>query len=394
MAPFWFGVLAMAAYMLAVWPILDAHSWNSSFFIIAGDKYVDRHEVAAKIFVRSASEGYDGQFFYRMAVAPFSFQPVAGGIVFDAPAYRSQRFFYPLIAWVASLGQPGSAATAMFLVNLAGIGVVAGSALALVRRLGLPDLTALCIALWPGLLVTLTHDTSEIVAAACLLTALLCRVRRQWAPYLLSGIAATLTRETTAPALAGLAMWDGVSALRGGGWRPAVLGALVLMPVLAWHEALPALWHAAQDEGVLAHDFGPPLIGLVRALSEHWTSMIDTPADGTHDVLAQTSLAAMAVLYAFVVLALIAWPSVIAGGGATGAMAAAFLPGALLLLFLREGDGPFATPTEFCRAFAEFWMLGCLVIAAGRKRAPIALAVVMATIVLMFERVSFGLSAL
>ena len=319
--------------------------------MVAGDTFVDRSALAAKIVVRTASTGYDGQFFYRMAVAPFSFEPVANGIHFDVPAYRSQRFFYPLLAWIASLGRPGGAATALFLINLAGTGAIAGTALALVRRLGLPDLTALCMALWPGLLATLTHDTSEIVAAAFMLAALLCRSQGSWAAYFVFGVAATLTRETTVPVFAGLFASDAVSAWRGGAWRPAVCSALLMLPIVAWHEALPALWHLTESEGVMAHNFGPPLIGLIRTLGEHWVDMIQILPTGPNRLLASTSFAAMVVLYAFVLLALLRWPSVISGGGDTGAVAAALLPVALLLLFLREGDGPFATPTEFCRAF-------------------------------------------
>lgn len=203
--PLAFALLIAAAYVALLLPILLHDSRDLSFFVIAGDYFVDPH---TPILVRPNSFGYDGQFFYRLAVAPFSFDNPAAGIRFDVPVYRSQRFLYPLLAWLASTAQPAAAPAALVATNIAAIALLAGAALTLVRRLALPDATAWAIVAWPGLLVSLTHDTAEIVTVAFLLAALAARAHDRIKLFVLFGIAATLTRETAAPVFAGLFLWD------------------------------------------------------------------------------------------------------------------------------------------------------------------------------------------
>jgi hypothetical protein len=50
--------------------------------------------------------GYDGQFFYRLALEPFSTAERVDGIAFDAPAYRQQRIGYPLLAFLTTALTP------------------------------------------------------------------------------------------------------------------------------------------------------------------------------------------------------------------------------------------------------------------------------------------------
>ena len=296
LTPTSFAALAAAAYLLLTLPILFLGSRDLSFFVIAGDFFVDPHALLARIYVRPGSYGYDGQFFYRLAVAPFSLADTAGGIRFDVPVYRSQRFLYPLLAWVVSAGQPGAAAAALFAINLAGIGGIAAAALSLVRRLALPDATAWAIVAWPGLLVTLTHDTAEIVAVAFLLSAM--AVRDRLPLYILLGAAATLARETTAPVFAGLFLYDALALRRGGSWRLLLADGLAVVPLLAVHAVMPILWHQTTSEGVLAHDFGWPLLGLGRALVEKVTELTASVSGHNRRSLAALNLGALVLLLA------------------------------------------------------------------------------------------------
>ncbi len=388
LTPTSFAALAAAAYLLLTLPILVQGSRDLSFFVIAGDFFVDPHALLAPIYVRPGSYGYDGQFFYRLAVAPFSLADTAAGIRFDVPVYRSQRFLYPLLAWIVSAGQPGAAAAALFAINLAGIGGIAAAALSLVRRLALPDATAWAIVAWPGLLVTLTHDTAEIVAVAFLLSAM--AVRDRLPLYILFGAAATLTRETTAPVFAGLFLYDLLALRRGGSWRLALADGLAVVPLLAVHAVMPILWHQTTSEGVVAHDFGWPLLGLGRALVEKVTALAASVSGHNRRSLAMLNLGALVLL--FVVAGRAAAAAYRARRGATAWIAAAWLPPALLMAGLREGDGAFVTPFEYCRAFSEFWPLSCLVIAAGSpaRRAPILLAAAMAASGIAFTYAAFG----
>ena len=385
MKPLTFAALIALIYLALTLPILLHASQDLSVFIIAGDYFVDPH---APILVRPHSFGYDGQFFYRLAVAPFSFTNPAAGIRFDVPVYRSQRFLYPLLAWLASAAQPGAAPAALFAVNIAAIALLAGAALSLVRRLALPDATAFAIVAWPGLLVSLTHDTAEIVTVAFLLSALAARAHRRLALYILCGIAATLTRETAAPVFAGLFLYDLVALRRGGSWRLLLADIATVLPLLADHAIMPILWHQTASEGVLSHDFGWLLLGLARALAEKITAL----TSANHSRADALNLVALVLLFLLAARAIIAAWS--ARRGQNAWIAAAWLPTALLMAGLSEGDGAFVTPFEYCRVFSEFWPLSCLVIAAGSpaRRAPIVLAASLAATVLAFTYGAFGIA--
>src|SRR5581483_2374315 len=117
----------------------------------------------------------DSQFYYRLALAPLDGRDPLYGVTMDDPAYRTQRIAYPLLAWAASFGHP--------------------------------RLVPFAIALWPGFLVTLTHDTTEIVFAAFMLAALdQYFAGRLWL-FAILGAVATLVRETGELILGGLFLY-------------------------------------------------------------------------------------------------------------------------------------------------------------------------------------------
>ena len=59
------------------------------------------HDFGGELTVYEGSSGYDGAFVYRLALDPFTEQPVAHGITLDNPSYRQQRIVLPLVAWLA-----------------------------------------------------------------------------------------------------------------------------------------------------------------------------------------------------------------------------------------------------------------------------------------------------
>lgn len=195
--PLAFGLMVILGYGLATLPILLRHGFDPSAFIIAGDHYVDATRLVSPIIVQDDSNGYDGEFYYRLALSPFDTQKVAFGIRFDSAPHRMQRIFYPLLVWAITFGQAAAVPAAMYLLNLAGLAAIAVFATRLTARLRLPFMTPLAIMLWPGFIITLTHDTTEIVAAAFLLGALELYFAGRLIAYCMLGGLATLTREST-----------------------------------------------------------------------------------------------------------------------------------------------------------------------------------------------------
>ncbi len=67
--------------------------------------------------------GYDGQFFYRLALNPLNFHHTAYGITMDRP-YRFMRIGYPALTWLVSAGQHSLVPVMLVVVNIAAIGAL------------------------------------------------------------------------------------------------------------------------------------------------------------------------------------------------------------------------------------------------------------------------------
>jgi hypothetical protein len=371
--PLFAGVVTLvyAALALAA-PLM--RNLDASAFILAGDRFVDAAAAPAPLSVKRDADGYDGQFYYRVALRPWSFAAEFDGVRFDDPAYRMQRIVYPALAWAASLGRPALVPIALFCVNLVGVGAVAALAALLCTAAGIPSSAAVAIVMWPGFIVTLTHDTTEIVATAFLLAALLARARRRPAAYGALAAAAMLARETTSPLFVGMLLCDAWAALARKDRAWAAAGALAVLPMLAWHETLRHIWQGASGGSGLMN-LGLPFAGALRALirvAAHGKPLGPTPAKdlAMRGIVLSITAAIVAVGVLAVSRLRVAlrrpglWPPLAVGWCLTAA-----------LMSLLTADGPWIDVTAFTRAFTEFYVVGCLVVAGGgwRTSRPVAL---------------------
>lgn len=161
--------------------------------------------------------GYDGQFFYFIAL-----DPAHAAAYMDWPAYRYSRIFYPMLARLVAIGQPGAIPLALIGVNWLALGGGTLAVAAWLKRHGCSPWLALLYGCSTGLFIALQGDLTEplaygLVALAIYLFDFGGRRRVLW-----SGIAfalAILTRESTAvfAALYGLALLLGGSAQVGSG---------------------------------------------------------------------------------------------------------------------------------------------------------------------------------
>jgi hypothetical protein len=346
-----FAVAICALYVAAILPALQRHSFDVSAFVVAGDKYVNASQLPGPVYVRANSSGYDGQFYYRLALAPLDGRDPLYGVTMDDPAYRTQRIAYPLLAWAASFGHPRLVPLALVVVNLIGIAAVALFAVRLTRRLALPPLVPFAIALWPGFLVTLTHDTTEIVFAAFMLAALdQYFAGRLWL-FAILGAVATLARETGELILGGLFLYELVVCRQ---WKRAAICALALLLFVAWREAQIELL-GVRNLGTGAGVVTWPLAGVAGAL----TSMV------AGDYVTVPGFKG-AVIRGFAVvsaLSLVAFCALVVSRISTGtkALAAAWLP-ILALMSILSAEGPWVEPIAFLRTFTECWIVGCLLL--------------------------------
>ena len=139
--------------------------------------------------------GYDGQFYYRLAVNPFQLDGLTRGIRIDSPI-RLQRIGYPAVTWLLSGGQPGFVPAALVLVNLACVAALALIGANLAVSHGRAPAWGLAFCAFPGFVATISRDLTELLAASFVLAALLAHRRDRPVLAGLASSAAVLTRET------------------------------------------------------------------------------------------------------------------------------------------------------------------------------------------------------
>ena len=350
--PWQFALVAVLIYAAAITPALLRHGFDPSAFIVAGDQFTHPSQLPSPIYVRPHSSGYDGQFYYRLALAPFDFRQPLYGVQIDTPAYRMQRIVYPVLAWAVSLAQPRLVPLALLLVNLAGITAIAVLSARLTRRLELPAIVPIAIMLWPGFLVTLTHDTTEIVSAAFVLAALDRYFAGRWLTFAILAAVAMLARETAALVFGGLFVYEALSRNL---WRAVICG-LTVVPFLIWRQSLTMIWHAVPSASAM-DVLNWPLVGIVQAFTGILFGDYVIPTGVRGLILRGYAFVSIAFLVAFSALT----ASRIVGGRKV--LVAAWLPLVALMSILGV-NGPWVEPIGFFRAFTECWIIGCLLLDA------------------------------
>ena len=203
----WVPALAALVIALAfVGALLVRADGDVSLLVHAGPPWTSADEARGSLTVQAADEAFDGQFFYRLGIDPWSTEETVDGVTFDLPALRNARWGYGALAFVASAGDPDLVPWALVGINVVAFAAVGALGGALAQGLGRHAAWGLLLALWPGFAYSLSMDTSELVASAFLLAGLLAVRRRAWALAALGFTAAVLTRDTTAAVPFGVAV--------------------------------------------------------------------------------------------------------------------------------------------------------------------------------------------
>jgi hypothetical protein len=157
--------LGWLAFVLARWQTWAAG--KIGYFVLAGHTY-SRHAALPHVNFK----GYDGQFYYRLALNPFNWHPAAYGVTMDYN-YRYTRIGYPVVAWIVSLGQHHLVPTALVVVNLICVAIMGWLGGKFARESGRHALWGLLFVAYFGLVISIGRDTSEPLADACMLGGLL-----------------------------------------------------------------------------------------------------------------------------------------------------------------------------------------------------------------------------
>jgi len=202
------GIIAFLGWLgfaLARWQIWA--KGHLTLFIMAGHVYTHRAQLPHGLLL-VPSAGYDGQFYYRLALDPANWNHTAFGITMDQ-SYRYTRLGYPILAWIFSLGQHQLVPVVLVVLNLFAVAAMAMLGGMFARDSGRHALWGLAFVAYFGLVISVGRDTAEPVAEACMLGGLLAYRRGGARMYLLATALFTygaITRETILFAPAAIAV--------------------------------------------------------------------------------------------------------------------------------------------------------------------------------------------
>lgn len=258
------GIVSVV-YLLFITARLSTHGYDASYFVTAGDKFCNLYLVPKNLRVINKSSGYDGQFYYRLALNPFTSTPTEFGVTFDSPSFRQQRIVYPFLVWVLSMGSVDRVPTMLILVNYLALCLMGWIGGAYAQSLKQHALWGIVLPLYPGFLLTLSRDLTEIVEVDFLLAGLLLIRRGRHLLATLLVTLAVLTKETSLLVPVGVMLaclagaWQGKGA-KGFTWR------LSLFPLITygmWQVFLFSRWEQLPLRGG-SHLLGLPLKGFVK----------------------------------------------------------------------------------------------------------------------------------
>jgi hypothetical protein len=287
-----FGAVALCFVLLR---FASAGEGNIASFIIVGSLRAVPERLPRGVPVTPGT-GYDGQFYYRLALDPLDWSRRAFGIRLDSVA-RLERIGYPFLAWALAAGQFGVVPVTLVLVNVLALAVLAGLCAVLAREAGRKAIWGLVVVAYWGFLWSLSRDLTEIVATMFVVAGLLAIRRRHPIYAALALSAAVLTRETALMVVAavflsrlvtifrqrrgrtptsntlGVSLYDDSPASATGRSLISARDAVWAMPV-----AVFAAWQAAVFErtGQLplhasgSANVGVPFVGFAHGFSHYW----------------------------------------------------------------------------------------------------------------------------
>ncbi len=263
------GIIAFFGWLgfaLARWQIWA--KGHLSLFVMAGHTYTHRAQLPHGLLL-VPSAGYDGQFYYRLALDPANWNATAFGITMDQ-SYRYTRIGYPVVAWIFSLGQHQLVPVVLVAINLLAVAAMAMLGGVFARESGRHALWGLAFVAYFGLVISVGRDTAEPLAEVCMLGGLLAYRRGGTRMYVLATAAfayGAITRETILLAPAAIAVTR-VIAIGRRRTNPGLADLTWVVPAVAYGLVEIAVHFVVKGEF-------PLLANTNRNLTVPFTAMID-----------------------------------------------------------------------------------------------------------------------
>jgi hypothetical protein len=266
-------LIPAALYFLFMVAQILKHDYDMSYFVQAGDFFVNPVQAPPNLSILRNSFGYDGQFYYRLAITPFTNERTAFGVTLDSPHYRQQRIGYPLITWLFSLGRPDLVPFTLVLVNYVGLCLMGWLGGTYAQSINRHALWGIVFPLYPGFIFVAMRDLTEITELCFILATFTCirlNLQRRAIIFL---VFAVLTKETALLTAIALLISPRVDK-----WYHIFKPRLYLLPIFLfgiWQGWLYYQWGWSLSRD-LQNNIGYPLIGYLSffrettLLSNHW----------------------------------------------------------------------------------------------------------------------------
>ncbi len=269
--PWTVGLVWMAIITVFVLArLVLAADGDVSRFVVAGEVHTDAEAVPVHLHVFDGG-GYDGQFYWRLAVDPTDIRmPIAYGVRLDND-FRAGRIAYPVAAWGVSFGSADRVAVALVLVNIVAMGVLAWAGAAIARLNGRAAWWGLLVVSATGLVFSLSRDLTEIVMAGGVVVGIaVLQARRSWWLAAMAWSIAALSHEQSlfvVGAYAAWRCWGHVTART----RPVADDLVWVLPMVAFVAWQVTVARQVGSWPVLASgeaSVGAPFVGIGREVLE------------------------------------------------------------------------------------------------------------------------------
>ncbi|MFO7601695.1 MAG: hypothetical protein R6X27_18095 [Candidatus Desulfacyla sp.] len=255
--------LLMAAIVLTcvLYQYSERYGYRVSGFICLGYRFIPPEGIQKGLVVYARSPGYDGQFFYYIALKPFGDLKDYGNI--DSLPWRYQRIGYPLLAWLFSLGNKSAVPHALLMINFLSILFSTYLISMLLKEQDLDARYSVAYAVSGTLLYPLLRDLAEIPSAAFLIAGFFFYARRR---FVISGLLfgyAMLCREVVFAVVPVLILDWLVLGREKKAWVAPLLASVMMF---AWH--LYVALHLDAGRYPFGGALGLPGVALVNHLKQ------------------------------------------------------------------------------------------------------------------------------
>lgn len=263
------AVAAAGGTLFVLARLLVVAKGDLSRFVMAGRDFVSSTAAPPGLHVFTGS-GYDGQFYYRLALDPANLHKTAFGISLDA-GFRIQRIGMSALAWLASGGRHALLPEALVAVNLAALVVLAWLGGVIAKQAGRHAAWGLLLAGYWGFLFSIGRDLPEVVASCFLVGGLVAlRGNRPLAAGLLFSCA-VLTLETTLDVVIAVGL-VAVAQLVRRARRPGARDAAWILPGLAfvgWQLTGWVVTGTLPMRADTGDNLGTPVVDVVGAIGHY-----------------------------------------------------------------------------------------------------------------------------